>query len=110
MPFDRAHPDEYFAWSDEGPSLNAEMAGMRSFFQIFSSTLKIFDPKIEICHEDLFCPIFDADSESEVQIGQFGREGQKQRSFDPKNMVFYRLEFHLNYSEENVQNVTEINQ
>ena len=29
-----------------------------------------------------------AESESEVKIGQFGREGQKQRSFGPQNMVF----------------------
>ena len=29
-----------------------------------------------------------AESESEVEIGQFGREGQKQRSFGPKNTVF----------------------
>ena len=34
------------------------------------------------------CSIFDADSESEVEIGQFDRKVQKQRSFGLKNMVF----------------------
>ena len=34
------------------------------------------------------CSIFDADSESEVEIGQFGRKVQKPRSFGSQNMVF----------------------
>ena len=34
------------------------------------------------------CSIFDADSESEVEIGQFDRKVRKPRSFGLKNMVF----------------------
>ena len=65
------------------------MAAIDSFFQIFSvDTYNVFDPKIEIWREDQSCSIFDADSESEVEFGQFGREGQKQRSFGPKNSGF----------------------
>ena len=36
MPFDRAHPDEYFGWSDDGgPTSIAEMAATGSFFRFF---------------------------------------------------------------------------
>ena len=62
------------------------MTAISSFLQI--DTYIIFDPKIEISPEDKSCSIFDADSESEAEIDQFVREGWKQMSFGPKNMVF----------------------
>ena len=34
------------------------------------------------------CSMFDAETESEVEIGQFGQKVQKPRSFGLKNMVF----------------------
>ena len=43
MPFDRAHPDEYFGGSDDGgPTSIAEMAATGSFFRFSGSTLRKF--------------------------------------------------------------------
>ena len=43
MPFDRAHPDEYVGWSDDGgPTSIAEMAATGSFSDFSGSTLRKF--------------------------------------------------------------------
>ena len=64
MPFDRAHPGEYFAGSDVGsPSLNAEIVAMRSIFQISLSTLRKistqkskFDTRIKVAQFSMLIP------------------------------------------------------